>query len=247
MPEITENPAPLHPGSSAPVPRPAPPANVNDADAKSAQADYIRGVNLLLTEKFQEGADAFESALKKDPRPHQWTRDYGMWFEPYIPHYYLAICYYQLGKLEEARHHIRISQAQELRGRLADQGGKLLDLSESIDQKEKPNDPATLYTMTEGLNRMLSGDYDRAARVFEFLITAAPRWAEAHLYLGISYFAISERYQESGKPGDAGRAEEMRVLARKEFKFAHKYDKRLTLSKIMLSPGLTDFWNKTLE
>ena len=36
-------------------------------------------------------------------------------------------------------------------------------------------------------------------------------------------------------------------LARKEFKFARKCDKRLSLSKIMLSPGLTDFWNKTLE
>jgi tetratricopeptide (TPR) repeat protein len=240
-------PGPLQPGSAPAIPRPAPPANVSNSDEKSAQADYVRGVNLVAGDKYQEAADAFENALKKDPRPHQWIRDYGMWFQPYIPHYYLAICYFQLGKLDDARHHIRISQAQELHGRLADQGGKLLDLSESIDQKEKPNDPATLYTLTEGLNRMLTGDYDRAARVFEFLINAAPRWAEAHLYLGVSYYALSARYQESGNPGDAGRAEEMRVLARKEFKFAHKYDKRLTLSKIMLSPGLTDFWNKTLE
>ena len=237
------------PGEPAPTAPPLTPepAATGPADPAGAQADYVKGVTLVLQENCPAALPMFESALRKDPRPRQWTRSYGMWFEPYLPHYYLASCYYQLGKFDDARRHIRLSQDREMRGRLSDQSGKLLDLSQSIDQREAGGQTALLYNLGEGIMRLVSGDYDRSAIVFEFLTQASPRWAEAHLYLGMSYFGQSEKIREGKEPDAQKKAEELRVLARKEFKAARKFDRKISLSKLMLSPSLTDFWNSAVH
>lgn len=233
--------------SAVSTPPPPEPAATGPADPAGAQADYVKGVTLVLQENCPSALPFFEGALRKDPRPRQWTRSYGMWFEPYLPHYYLASCYYQLGKFDEARRHIRLSQDREMRGRLSDQSGKLLDLSQSIDQREAGGQPALLYNLGEGIMRLVGGDYDRSAIVFEFLTQASPRWAEAHLYLGMSYFGQAEKTLDAKGPEAQKKAEELRVLARKEFKAARKFDRKITLSKLMLSPSLTDFWNSAVR
>lgn len=76
------------------------------APAQPLRADYrslyVLGLKAVDFELWADGVILFSRALEERPQAGGLVRPYGTWTESYVPHYYLGLCLYRLGRFADA-------------------------------------------------------------------------------------------------------------------------------------------------
>jgi hypothetical protein len=75
--------------------------------------EYENGLQAMKEQQWEKAAQYFRDALKEKGEDKQKTRTYGMHFIEYFPHRELGVCYYHLGRMDEAQRELNISLQQE--------------------------------------------------------------------------------------------------------------------------------------
>ena len=73
---------------------------------------YARGESFADCDFWEEAAENFEGALKRRDKDEKGARTYGMRYLNYYPHRELGVCYYKLGRYEEAMMELELSLSQ---------------------------------------------------------------------------------------------------------------------------------------
>lgn len=63
---------------------------------------YVLGLEAVDFELWADGVILFSKAVKERPTAGGLVRPYGTWTESYVPHYYLGLCLFELGRYPEA-------------------------------------------------------------------------------------------------------------------------------------------------
>jgi len=74
-------------------------AGVASADHQSL---YVLGLKAVDFELWADGVILFSKAIDERPEAGGLVRPYGTWTESYVPHYYLGLCLYHLGRYADA-------------------------------------------------------------------------------------------------------------------------------------------------
>jgi len=145
---------------------------------REAYENYERGYLAYKKGNFEEAINYFKLSIFSNPEFKE-------------PHYYSALCYYELGNFDNS-----ISQWEEvIRIDPFDNSAKHF-LNKSLEEKEYGRE--TLRHFNAGYDYYIKGEYDKAIEEFNKSLSCNPKFEKARKYLSRSYYQLDQmdKYRE---------------------------------------------------
>ena len=86
---------------------------------------YNDGIELMKAERWSRAIEKFNEALKVKNKDVKKIKTYGMHFMPYFPHREKGICFFHLGRIDDAKRELKLSLRQQYSPRAQEHLAKL--------------------------------------------------------------------------------------------------------------------------